>query len=167
MQYETIILEMLARIKKLEEDVSILKQEQSTFFAMHSVEEESGGDSTVPHQKITDERIDICYSYAKRVYAGENIQEIADEVVNETGMNRNSVIMYLYAINGMLNGTIYKRAISAKAVRRYFDIIFREYGSEGLKKAIHSVELHINYRKECGHTIDSIEEIYNEYKNKL
>jgi len=167
MQYETIILEMLARIKKLEEDVSILKQEQSTFFAMHCVEEESGGDSTVPRQKITDERIDICYSYAKRVFAGENIQKVADEVVEETGMNCSTVIMYLYAINGMLKGTIYKRGISAKATRRYFDIIFREYGSEGLKKAVLSVGLHIDYQKECGFTTNSIEVVYDEYKNKL
>ena len=67
----------------------------------------------------------------------------------------------------MLDGTIYKRAISAKATKKYYDLIFKEYGSKGLKKALQATKLHIEYRKECGHTVDSIEELYAAYESRL
>ena len=75
--------------------------------------------------------------------------------------------MYLYAVQGMLEGTIYKRAISAKAMKKYYDTIFDEYGSNGLRKAIQATRLHIAYRRDCGHTVDSIEEICDAYENRL
>ena len=75
--------------------------------------------------------------------------------------------MYLYAVQGMLEGTIYKRAISAKAMKRYYDTIWNEYGSAGLKKAIRATRLHIDYRRDCGHMVDSIEEICNQYEGRL
>lgn len=170
MQYETIILELLSRIKKLEDDVKALKKVQNT-----SHDDEIIGESVyqipnevaVSYKKMTDEMIDICYKCGKKVAAGESIQEMADDIADSTGMNRNSAIMYLYAVQGMLDGKVYKRAISAKATKRYYDTIFNEYGSGGLKKAIYSTKLHIAYRRECGHTVDSIEEICNAYENKL
>lgn len=176
MQYESIILELMSRIKKLEDDVKLLKDAQScllpvsapaddhpqdeTLFRIHN-------DSTVSYKKMTDEMIDICYRCGKKVHDGESAQDLADEIAAETGMNRNSAIMYLYAVNGMLDGTIYKRAISSKALQTYFDRIFNEYGHKGLQKAIQATKLHINYRRECGHTVDSIEEICSKYENRL
>ena len=88
-------------------------------------------------------------------------------IAESTGMNRNSAVMYLYAVQGMLDGTIYKRAISAKAMRKYYDTIWNESGSVGLKRAIQATRLHIQYRRECGHTVDSIEEICKQYESKI
>lgn len=172
MQYETIILELLARIKKLEDDVNELKLAQhSTPIDNEAMEDGSdnqiSSESTVPYRKMTDEMIDICYKCGKKVVAGESVQELADDIVDSTGMNRNSAVMYLYAVQGMLEGKIYKRAISAKAMKKYYDVIFNEYGRAGLKKAIHATRLHIEYRRECGHTVDSIEEICDTYENRL
>ena len=174
MQYETIILELLSRIKKLEDDVSELKRTQEarntilapTMRGEDNVEPETR-ESTVPYKKMTDEMIDICYKCGKKVANGENIQELADDIAESTGMNRSSAVMYLYAVQAMLNGTIYKRAISAKAMRKYYDTIFNEYGSAGLKKAIYATRLHIDYRRECGHMVDSIEEICDQYESRL
>lgn len=173
MQYETIILELLSRIKKLEEEVGELKQVlltrslvQVTDNTANNIEDERT-DATVSYTKMTDEMIDICYKCGKKLASGENAQELADDIAESTGMNRNSAIMYLYAVQGMLDGTIYKRAISAKAMRRYYDTIWNESGSAGLKKAIKATRLHIDYRRECGHMVDSIEEICNHYENRL
>lgn len=172
MQYETIILELLSRIKKLEDDVTLLKQAQSQLISVPlqnetDISEENQNGTSVKYKKMTDEMIDICYKCGKKVYAGENPQELADEIADETGMNRNSAIMYLYAVSGMLQGTVYKRAINAKAMQRYFDTIFNEYGSDGLKKAIKATKLHIDYRRECGQQVDSIEELCNKNENRL
>lgn len=174
MQYEIIILELLSRIKKLEEEVNELKQAiispaSTNFPVEESVSDEYGenNDGSVTYRKMTDEMIDICYKCGKKLVAGESVQELADDIADSTGMNRNSAVMYLYAVQGMLEGTIYKRAISAKAMRRYYDTIWNESGSEGLKNAIRATRLHIDYRRDCGHTVDSIEEICDQYESRL
>jgi len=174
MQYETIILELLSRIKKLEEEVSELKQTLSGFASPQCSNEDVVGESSeynssgsMSYRKMTDEMIDICFQCGKKLCAGENVQELADDIAESTGMNRNSAVMYLYAVQGMLEGTIYKRAISSKAMKRYYDTIWNESGSRGLKKAIQATRLHIEYRRECGHTVDSIEEICDQYEAKL
>ena len=174
MQYETIILELLSRIKKLEDDVSELKQTLNTRTAIQTpvVNNEervipTSRESSIEYKKTTDEMIELCYKYGKRLANGENAQELAEQITDATGMNRNSAIMYLYAVQGMLDGVIYKRSINATAMKRYFDWIYNEYGSQGLRKAIHATRLHIEYRRSFGHTVDSIEEICNQYERKL
>ena len=174
MQYEIIILELLSRIKKLEEEVAELKQALPTPSNKQVSGEETDNDmfeenydSSVTYRKMTDEMIDICYKCGKKLAAGDSVNELADDIAESTGMNRNSAVMYLYAVQGMLDGTIYKRAISAKAMRRYYDTIWNEIGSVGLKKAIHATRHHIAYRRECGHMVDSIEKICDQYENRL
>ena len=102
MQYEIIILELLSRIKKLEEEVSELKQvlftpssiQRSTENAVSGIYEEND-DNSVSYKKMTDEMIDICYKSGKKLASGESVQELADDIAESTGMNRNSAIMYL------------------------------------------------------------------------
>lgn len=164
MQYETIILELLSRIKKLEEDVEELKQSRQN----NVVDQENATSaSSVSYTKMTDEMIEICYKCGKMAFQGENAQELADDVAEETGMNRNSAFMYIYVVSSLLSGEIYKRAISKKALEIYFKKIFQDYGSDGLRKAIKATRLHIDYRKSCGHTVDSIEEVCDKAENRL
>lgn len=42
--------------------------------------------------------------------------------------------MYLQVISNMLDGVIYKRAINSKAIKKYFDNIWNDFGIEALKK---------------------------------
>ena len=164
MQYETIILELLSRIKKLEEDVEELKQSRQ----YNVVEQENATSvSSVSYTKMTDEMIEICYKCGKMVFQGENAQELADDVAEETGMNRNSAFMYIYVVSSLLSGEVFKRAISKKALEIYFKKILQDYGSDGLKKAIKATRLHIDYRKSCGHTVDSIEEACDKAEARL
>lgn len=170
MSYETVILELLTRIKNLENEVEAIKQQLNIAAAITSDGENGGiasNAAATQYTKMTDEMIEICYRCGKKVHQGENLQELADDIAAETGMNRNSAIMYLYAVSGMLSGTIYKRSISGKALKIYLNKIFNEFGSAGLKRAIKATRLHIDYRRDCGHTVDSIEKICDEFESSL
>ena len=164
MQYETIILELLSRIKKLEEDVEELKQSRVS----NIIEQENSVSvPSVSYTKMTDEMIEICYKCGQMVFKGENAQELADDVAEETGMNRNSAFMYIYVVSSLLSGEVFKRAISKKALEIYFKKIYQDYGSDGLKNAIKATRLHIDYRKSCGHTDYSIEEACDKAEARL
>lgn len=170
MQYETIILELLTRVKALENDVNELKQAQLRTQGNDIAEDNDHrvtSTAKAPYTKLTDEMIDLCYEYGKRVAAGENIQKLSKYVSDTTGMNRNTAFMHIYVVQCMLEGKIYKRGISSKATKRYFDAIFSEYGSAGLKRAINAARLNIAYREECGIPSDSVKEICDSYEIRL
>ena len=165
MQYESIILELLSRIQKLEDELALLKQALNG--EPVSSNDELSYEKSNSYKKTTDEMLDLCYQYGKKVHNGENVKTLAANIAKKTNMNYNSSIIYLYAVSAMLDGTIYKRAISTKAIQKYFDNIFHEYGTEGLRKALHATRLHINYRKDCGHSVDSLEELCDKTEQKL
>ena len=174
MQYETIILEMLSRIKKLEEDVENLKKSQSecepnTTRTLDDTDMPivSRRESSVTYKKMTDDMIEMCYRCGRKVSEGESAPELADDIVDETGMNRNSALMYLYAVSGMLKGEIYKRTISAKALKFFFERISNDFGSKGLKNAIKATKLHRDYRRGCGLPFESIKDICDSYERKI
>lgn len=173
MQYEAIILELMTRIKTLEEDVAQLKlavgsgQRWDEPTQDGKKETPEGGKEKGAYQKMTDQMIRLCYQGGKRMREGVNAAELADEIVKDTGMNRNSAIMYLYAVDALLAGTAFKRAISKKALKAYYDLILDEYGHDGLQRALEATRQHIDYRKECGITADGIEELYHAYESRL
>lgn len=224
MQYDDIIIELLSRIKKLENEVEDLRRQvNSPSFAVSpsvdsriaslfsrptaapapvpaaaapspapspaptpaaptpspapspvtppapapAPEKASAAPSSSGYQKTSDEMIAVCYACGKRLHSGENLSNLVRDVEAKTGMNRNSSIMYLYAVAAMLDGTAYKRAISTRAARFYFDQILAEFGSRGLALALQATRLHIEYRKSCGHTVDSMEKLYRQYEQKL
>ena len=85
MQYETIILELMARIKTLENDVAAMKTTvQSLEEAINSVgnpDLDIDVDSpdaatstpstrnTTTYTKTTEHMIDVCYTYGKKAYS--------------------------------------------------------------------------------------------------
>ena len=176
MQYESIILELMTRIKKLEDEVAELKAAvaaQNTVAnkaVQPEMEEEKGtAPASSGYTKMTDEMIDVCYQYGKRAYETKNNApfDLADCVAKETGMNRNSAVMYISAVKSMLEGSVYKRAINARATRRYFSLIQKEFGKAGLARALKATNQHIAYRKSFNHPVDSIEAICNEFEDRL
>lgn len=181
MQYEKIILELMGRIQDLEEDMKNLKNrieilensekriESSNSESCLETEDIPGSSVSVPYKKTTDEMIVMCYEYGKKAYSEKdaNIGLYADEVAEKIGMNRSSAFIYIYAVKYMLDGHIYKRAISTKALRTYFEAIVNDFGKEGLAKAIRSVREHVAYRRGCGHPVDSIEALCDEYEKRL
>ena len=176
MQYDSIILELMSRIKKLEDEVAALKNKVSELEAPSAVDEnqerfqnEVPQQSSVSYTRMTDEMIDICYTMGKIAFQnrGANLWTLADQAAAQTGVNRNSAFMYICAVKSMLEGTVYKRIISAKASKTYFDNIFAEYKREGLIRALKATDLHVEYRKQCGIPSDGIVKICDEYRRKL
>ena len=177
MQYEGIILELMSRIKKLEADVAELKEEiKRQPVTGHATAEDTAEDRfTAQNQspgsyiKMTDEMIMACYRCGKDAFEKRerNIGALADRISIGTGMNRNSAFMYICAVKSMLEGTVFKRAISAKAHRMYFNNIYAEYGKAGLSRAIHSSRLHAEYKKSYNLPVDAVEDICDEFERKL
>lgn len=174
MNYEIIILELLSRIKMLEEEVGQLK---SIVYSESSVSAEAGTENSqninstnkkTSNKKLTEEMIDLCYSYGKASYEDKSLipWNLADKVSDEAGMNRNSAFIYICAVKSMLSGTIFKRAISIKAIRKYLTNIQSDYGKHGLLRAIKSIEFHAEYRKGFHHPVDSIENLCKEFKSE-
>ena len=183
MQYDAIILELMSRIKTLEGEVSLLK---SAVSALESREESqsrapldgsgrknsstlSSKQSSVSYTKTTDQMIDACYKRGIAAYEqpDANIWSMADQVADETGMNRSSAFMYICAVKSMLSGTVFKRAVSTRALRRYFQSIYDDYGTDGLRRAVASVRRNISYRESFHLPSDSISQVCDEYEAKL
>lgn len=181
MQYETIILELMSRIKVLEEDVASMKATLRSLEASVNPVETPDMDTSftpaptscsqnaTPYKKMTDHMMDVCYAYGKKAYRtpDANIGDYADTVANETDMNRNSAFMYIHAVKSMLEGKVFKRAISTKALRKYFSAIYNDFGKTGLSNAITATRAHIKYRQSYGVPMDSIIALCDEYQKKI
>lgn len=105
----------------------------------------------------------------KKLYSDEklNIGILADEISTKTGMNRSSAVMYIYVVDCMLKGNVYKRAISTKATEKYFKEIYEEYGKSGLCNALQATREHIRYRKNLGHTVEGLVTLCVQYEMYL
>ena len=66
MQYETIILELLSRVQKLEEEVSSLKNSDISF----------NEQSSRKNIKVTPEMTKLCYEKAKEIYNNNYLKSI-------------------------------------------------------------------------------------------
>ncbi len=178
MQYEPIILELMSRIKVLETEVSNMKEQisflESSYSSTGPAPENSPpqshqGKTPTAYTRTTDEMIHACYTQGKSAYQtpGSNIWSLADQVSEETGMNRNSAFMYICAVRNMLGGNVFKRAVNVKALNYYLEAIHRDYGADGLRAALSSVQQNIAYRQRYNLPSDSFSALYDTYKEKL
>lgn len=181
MQYEAILLELMSRIKVLESDIStmkasisnlesaVLSEQTGSSDPVQSAPSPARGQNPTSYTKTTDQMIDACYLRGKEAYEtpGVNIWSLADAVTNETGMNRNSAFMYIHAVKSMLEGVVFKRAVNTRALKRYFSAIHRDYGEDGLRRAVASVRKNISYRESFHLPSDSICAVCDEYERKL
>lgn len=170
MEYERIILELMSRIKNLEEEVPQLRERISRLEShLSSFGDNAHCSSAVTYTKTSDEMIDACYDYGKMAFSDATLDlgNLANTVSERTNMNRNSALMYIYVVKCMLEGEIYKRAISAKATEKYFKAILSDYGRTGLSKALRAAKEHIKYRQNLGHTVDSLISLYERYEDMV
>ena len=175
MQYESVILELMTRIKNLESELATAKTAISDLERIVYAEDnttpatsESNSRSTA-YTKTNDHMLNVCYTYGKRAYlsTNANIGELADRVASETGMNRNSAFMYIYAVKSMMEGVVFKRGINKKALRQYLNAIHQEFGKEGLTKAVTATKAHAAYLQENGIPYESTRQIAEEFERLL
>lgn len=165
MQYETVILEMLSRIKNLEDRVEKLESELN-----NRQEENFANSQTVPARiKITAEMTDACYNFGKIAYEDNDadISELAERASMQTGMNKSSAYITIFAVKALLQGEIFKRAVSAKALESYFVYILDDYGKNGLQKALSSMKKHIEYRKSKNQNVNILIELCETFETRL
>lgn len=174
MQYEKVILEMLERIQALEDQVKELKEKQKSVLPQPAPTLIRQEVLTPPmprrtNTKVTDEMLEACYWAGKRAVGSDyaDVTMLADQVSMQTGMNRNNAIMTIFAVVALLNGELYKRAVSGRALARYFDNILCDYGKGGLQRAIAATRKHIDYRRALHHNVDLLEQICDRYQKMI
>lgn len=165
MQYESVILEMMSRIQKLEEEVSELKNiisnENLTDTLTNSLKRKN--------VKVTPEMTEICYQYAKIAYEQKNvdIDDLAEKVAQDTGMNENTAKMNIGSIKAMLEGVGFNRILSSQSLRMCFKFIYNDYGKIGLKKAIDATKEHIRYLNSINNPAINLKKVCSEFEEML
>ena len=108
-------------------------------------------------------------STAKKAHSDSraSISDYADLVAQTTQMNRSSAFISISVVKSLLEGSVYKRALSIKALRRYFSAIYTDFGKAGLVKAIYATREHIKYRESCGLPFGSVVALCNEFEKKI
>lgn len=159
MNYDSIILELMSRVQKLEEEVAALKTDNK------STEVEP---SKVKN-KITPEMTSLCYSFAKAVYNRRDVDlySLAEKVAKETGMNVNTANINIVAMIDMLNGNSYKRLLSAESLDLCLGWIYNDFGKQGLEKAVIATKGHIKYLNSIGNPANKLRIVCNKYEQKL
>jgi len=164
MNYESIILELMTRIKLLETRCERIEEQMANIVSLEG-EEESSAVENIQRQKITKEQIRSCYECGAELFKYDHLDTALeiDKLVAKTSMNRNSAIMYVYAVKNMLSGKIYKRAINQTATELYFQYIMEDFGAETLKKAVNATRLHFEYLRQLGYTLNGLVELCDKY----
>lgn len=161
MNYDKIIIELLSRVKILEEEVIELKEKLE--------KPEVSTEKVKEYTKTSPEMIMSCYKFGKKAFENPNtdIKNCAEIISKETQMNKSSAFMYIYVVKCLLSGEVFKRAINSSALKTYLNLINEEFGKNGLKKALYATHLHIQYRKSCGQKVTSISKICTTFEKRL
>lgn len=175
MEFEKIILELMSRIKVLEEDVYSIKEDIMTLnmsnhrSVIEEQEEQKNINKKKNYTRTNQKMIDECYKFGKMAYNNPDadIKDFADTVMKETGMNKSSAYIYIYVVQSMLKGEQFKRHINSNALKRYFELILIEFGKEGLRKALSATRQHVEYLKQCNIPVKGFVNIYDEFKAKI
>src|SRR5438270_9852234 len=94
--------------------------------------------------KIPNAAMTAAYEVAKRVRQGALSRAAGIEELHQRfALNRGSAGDTISNIGYMLEGERYERTNNAFATEHFLDMIHRDYGLDGLKRAISAVEKHI------------------------
>lgn len=116
--------------------------------------------------QITLQNIYDCYEYGKRVAEGELYKGIAAKNVAKTGMDEDSAQIYIRCVRSMIRGERYTGTVNEMAVSRFLTNIMNDYGFDGLRRALGSLRMHLDYQK-LYNTLTGLEQIYREFMDVL
>ena len=116
--------------------------------------------------EITLQNIYDCYAYGKRVAEGELDNGTAAKNVARTGMDEGSAQIYIRCVRSMIRGERYTGTVKEIAVSRFLTNIMSDYGFEGLRRALNSLRMHLDYQK-AYNTLTGLEKIYQEFLDVL
>ena len=113
---------------------------------------------------ITREMVEKVYDVSKQVYENQITEQEAIDIMSEVGMNTSSAVMYIYCFDRMMKGDVYKRGTSTFAAEYYISRIREDYGREYSRKAIESLEKHVQYMKSRSVSNKSLEDVLEAQK---
>ena len=116
--------------------------------------------------EITLENIYDCYAYGKRVAMGEIELGTAAMNIARTGMDKGSAQIYLRCVRAMIRGERYTGTVKEIAVSHFLTSIMSDYGFDGLRKALESLRLHLEYQR-AYQTLNGLRKIYDEFMEIL
>lgn len=80
-------------------------------------------------------------TYGGRTTAADGVATLA----RQHGMNASSALGFISDYRHLLNGEVFKRTMSAPAMRLFLESIHAEHGTRGLAQALTSLKAHIEY----------------------
>jgi hypothetical protein len=102
--------------------------------------------SQKPRGKITPEKIKQAYIHARLVYNGNlTMAQAVTPLVDNYGWNRASALMYITGIRCLFEGRGYGKDMSREAIEYFLGQIQREYGRDGLIRALNALMQRIQY----------------------
>lgn len=116
--------------------------------------------------EITLQNIYDCYDYGKRVAAEEIEIGTAAMNIARTGMDKGSAQIYLRCVRSMILGEKYTGTVKEIAVSHFLTSIMSDFGLDGLRKALISLRLHLDYQK-AYQSLQGLEKIYQEFMEVL
>ena len=111
---------------------------------------------------ITVEQYVECYELAKKVNAEQMSIQEATIKLYDMGVSENSAMMYLRCARSMLQGIRFTSRVKEMAISYYLMQIYKEYGKDGLRKALLSLRQYLDYQKKYVN-YPSLEKLYNDY----
>ena len=109
----------------------------------------SGYDSI--SSSITKEMVAYAYKISKKVFEVElSRTEGRDQITNQVNMNPGSAGDYISAFYSMMEGERYTRTLNEYSTRYFLKSILKDYGEEGLRKAINASSKHVTYYAALG-----------------
>ena len=139
-------------------------EEQPEGYTDEIPKEEVEKEEDLSKRIITPEMVNQVYEISKEVHSGNISYQDAVASMAEFGMNSNSAAMYIDCFERMINGEVYKRGTSGFAADFYINKIREDYGSEYSKKAIESLEKHIQYLQSKNFGTKVLEEVLEKQK---
>jgi hypothetical protein len=114
---------------------------------------ESAGERKHTKTPISDAQYRAGYVWGRKV-ALEDLDEV-DAVAElvALGINETSASYMLVVAEGLLTGTIFKRALKEEAYGWYLGWILDDFGPEALRTALLAARLHLEYRESDGNTL--------------
>lgn len=114
--------------------------------------------------KITHDQINKAFEVGKSIFQNQISLNEGKNSLASMGMKRSSAQDYIYAYSNLIQGKLFTRTINSYGTEYYLKRIYNENGNSGLKKALLSLNQHIEYYEETsGASVKKGREIYEKY----
>lgn len=101
--------------------------------------------------RVTKAQYTAACEYAAKVYSGELKPATAIKTLQaQHGINPNSARDFIDDYRHLCRGEVFQRAMSGDAMRHFISHIANTQGATGLRKALQSLERHVQYYESGG-----------------